>query len=102
VWDVHRIVGEKGRTRRTRQYRIMWHPDDATYTSWEPADNIGAPLKIQEWMQLTAMEQKELSERTDKQLYSAVTSSNTAAAVADEVTAMTTETTVTAEPMAHQ
>jgi hypothetical protein len=71
VWDVHKIVGEKGRTRRTKQYRVMWHPEDAKFTTWEPADNLGAPLKIQEWMKLTSMEQAQLTEQSDQQLYAA-------------------------------
>lgn len=66
-YAIRKIVGEKGNTRRSKQWKVLWEDDDTT--SWEPAANLDyAPGKIKEWTELTAKQQHELMNMSNAQL----------------------------------
>ena len=49
-FEVQAVVGEKGMTRRTKQYKVLWLGYDST--SWEPAANVdhcACADKVKEW-----------------------------------------------------
>ena len=49
-WAIRLIAGEKGKTRRTRQFKVLW--EDNTVT-WEPLSNLDhAADVIKEWTKL--------------------------------------------------
>ena len=46
-YEIEAIVGERGKTRRMKQYRILW--ENHNDTTWEPMANLDrADLKIKE------------------------------------------------------
>ena len=64
---IEAIVGERGKTRRTKQYRILWEGFDST--TWEPMANLDhADLKIKEWLKRTPEQQQRLMSATDAEL----------------------------------
>ena len=66
-YGIEAIVGERGRTRRTKQYRILWESHDDT--TWEPMANLDhADLKIKEWLKRTPEQQQRLMSATDAEL----------------------------------
>ena len=66
-YGIEAIVGERGRTRRTKQYRILWESYDDT--TWEPMANLDhADLKIKEWLKRTPKQQQRLMSATDAEL----------------------------------
>jgi hypothetical protein len=68
-FDVQRIVGEKGRTRRAKQFRVMW--EDCVETSWEPLAHLKCVEKIADWTALLPEEQRELQNMSDEDLQEA-------------------------------
>jgi hypothetical protein len=66
-WEVCKIVGEKGMTRRSKQYKVLWQ--GYVTTSWEPSKNIDhCAEKVKEWVELKPERQHQLSQMTDVQL----------------------------------
>ncbi len=65
-YDVERVVGEKGRTKRAKQFRIMW--TDSEETSWEPLANLSCKERIKEWAALGPEEQRRIQGMSDTEL----------------------------------
>ena len=66
-FEVQAIVGEKGMTRRTKQYKVLWSGFDST--TWEPAANVDhCAEKIKEWFSMKPEEQHRLEMMSDEEL----------------------------------
>ena len=60
------IVGERGKTSRTKLFKILW--SDAS-TTWDPAGNLdNAALAIKDWGGMHTEEQTRIMEMSDEQL----------------------------------
>ena len=66
-FEVLAIVGEKGMTRRTKQFKVLWVGYKTT--TWEPSANVDhCADRIKEWITLKPEEQHRLEEMTDEEL----------------------------------
>jgi hypothetical protein len=66
AWEVVKVVGERGSTRRTKQWKLVW--DDGT-TSWEPTSNCNDCSKhIKDWTELGGKQQRILMDMEDAEL----------------------------------
>ena len=78
-YEIEAIVGERGKTRRTKQYRILWEGFDSS--TWEPVANLDhANLKIKEWLKHTPGRQQELMSATDEEIITMMRSGDSEAA----------------------
>ena len=65
-WSLKCIAGEKGKTRRTKQFKVPW--EDNTVT-WEPLGNLDhAAEVIKEWTQLSQSDKDKLQAMSPAQL----------------------------------
>jgi hypothetical protein len=60
TYKVRTIVGERGKTRASKEYRVKWMGHDEL--TWEPGGNLDCPDKITQWVQRTPAEQTALME----------------------------------------
>jgi hypothetical protein len=66
-FEVRAIVGEKGMTRRTKQFKVLWV--GYSTTTWEPSANVDhCADRIKEWITRKPEEQHRLEEMTDDEL----------------------------------
>ena len=66
-YTVFRVVGERGKTRRSKQFRIQWKDYDKT--TWEPALNLDhCKQAIRDWTLLNPEEQEKLLASNDQEL----------------------------------
>jgi len=66
-WEVCKVVGEKGMTRRSKQYKILWQ--NHSTTTWEPKANVDhCSDKVKEWVELKPERQHQLSQMSDTEL----------------------------------
>ena len=78
-YGIEAIVGERGKTRRTKQYRILLEGYDGT--TWEPMTNLDhADLKIKEWLRRTPEQQQKLMSATDVEIVSQIRGEDSEAA----------------------
>ena len=51
-YEVHRIVGEKGKSRRSKHYLVEYKGCDKAW--WQPVGNLYCDKKVQDWNMLSA------------------------------------------------
>ena len=60
------IVGERGTTKRTKQFKILWRDET---TTWEPAGNPDSAAEaITDWGEMHTQEQTEIMGMSNAQL----------------------------------
>ena len=65
--EVVKIVGERGKTRRTKQFRVHWKQEDAI--TWEPATNLDhCKTAIRDWTMESPEEQEALTKANQEEL----------------------------------
>ena len=66
-WQLRMIAGERGKTRASKQYRILW--DDKS-TSWEPEENLhDAKEALKAWTELSEEEKKTTKQWNKEKLW---------------------------------
>ena len=87
-WALKRIVGEKGTTRRAKQWRVWW--EDGTIT-WEPGKNLKhADDAVKAWTLLSPHEQEAITDMTAEELQTAASEAEESAATAIDATVVST------------